>query len=309
MYTFFGIMLIIHMAECIITGLFYKKGIIRIPAIYLLLVVLIPVWGCSIALLVSWEMNHKRKEKQNNDKEKEVIGVRQKNVIAMTDFDEIVPLEEAMVVNKPDRRRTLLFSLLSKDINRHIKLLQEVACAGDVEVAHYAITALSELQKEYEDKIRKKRAVFLNSRKENEALKEYSNILYDYITSGLIDGDIQNIQRKKYSELSKMQRQYASENSDLFFKSVENEMELGNYTLVEELLDYMTERWGENENVWITKINFLSKLKRETELQDVLQEIEKKKVYFSANGKKVIDFWSMNHRRRSDYEKEREAVL
>lgn len=299
------IILVLHLIVYMAVYQGYRKKIISIPINILLLAMLIPVWGCITALVSNHILHRRQDRKVLGSEEETAYRTSYKTIVSSinNNLESIVPLEEAMTMNDSNQRRSLMINILNQNPEKHVDLFLEVACAGDVETTHYAVTALSELQRDYEVKIQECQREYLKNDKDYNALKKYSNILYDYITSGLIDSEILNIQRKRLSKLLRMQRKVSPDDMDLFFRAVNNELALENYELVNELLDYMITKWEKNENVWIMKMNFLSKMKRENEIQDMLRQIEKREIYFSHKGKKVIDLCKQRNEKGHEYEK------
>lgn len=80
-----------------------------------------------------------------------------KNIFqAVSDTDKkIVPLEEALLINEPGVRRELIMDVLNDDPEEYMDLLKQARMNEDVEVVHYAITAMVELSKEYDFRLQK----------------------------------------------------------------------------------------------------------------------------------------------------------
>lgn len=310
MYIFLGTTLVLHLAVCIAVYRCYRKKIINIPVNTLLLVMLIPVWGCITALISNYKLHTRQKRNAEEHVDKPIGRTSYKNMISDVNNKQeiIVPFEEAMIMNDSDQRRSLMINILNQNPEKYVDLFLEVACTGDVETTHYAVTVMSELQKDYEVKIQELQREYIKNDKDYNALKRYSNELYNYISSGLIDRDILYIQRKRLSKLFKKQRKLRLDDIDLFFRSVSNELALENYKLANELLDYMINKWEENEDVWIMKINLLSKMKRGNEIHDVLKQVEMNEIYFSSKGKEVIAFWNRRNEKGIRYEQEKRSV-
>ena len=69
--------------------------------------------------------------------------------------EKIVPLEEALLINKPGVRRELIMDVLNDDPEEYMDILKQARMNEDVEVVHYAITAMVELSKEYDFRLQK----------------------------------------------------------------------------------------------------------------------------------------------------------
>ena len=75
---------------------------------------------------------------------------------AMEENDrDVVPLEEALLLNDSSRRRELIMNVLNDNPGEYVELLKQARMNEDVEVVHYAITAMVELSKEYDYRLQK----------------------------------------------------------------------------------------------------------------------------------------------------------
>lgn len=80
---------------------------------------------------------------------------------AMEENDrDVVPLEEALLLNDSSRRRELIMNVLNDNPGEYVELLKQARMNEDVEVVHYAITAMVELFKEYDYRLQKLRKIY-----------------------------------------------------------------------------------------------------------------------------------------------------
>ena len=71
--------------------------------------------------------------------------------------DLIVPLQEALLINDASTRRQLIMDILYHDTGEYVDVLNRARMNDDVEVVHYATTAMVELQKDYEERLQAER--------------------------------------------------------------------------------------------------------------------------------------------------------
>lgn len=289
---FLLLILFLHIAVYALFFWYCRRTIIQIPAGLFLIVILIPIWGGICALLVNHNAHHERQgsfsnesgNKQWNSYKNTISEIKSSGVT-------VVPLEEAMVINDSSIRRSLILNVLNKNMDQHVDLFRTIACAGDVETTHYAVTALSELQKDYELLLRDAQRAYLQSNN-YQTLIHYSEVLLQYISSGLIEGELLDLQRKRLSALLEKLRAEPLKDCKLYLRLVENEMDLEHYTVADELLDELIRQWENNEDMWILKLNLLSKMNRDEDIRLILKRIKEKNIYFSPSGNSVINFWS-----------------
>ena len=96
----------------------------------------------------------------------------------------MIPLEEALIVNDPADRRRLMLSMLTEEPDAYLAQLQAAKLNDDVEVAHYAATAVAQISKESDLKLQQlERAFKTDPSAQN--LNEYCDFLGEYLGSGL----------------------------------------------------------------------------------------------------------------------------
>lgn len=114
---------------------------------------------------------------------------------------EVVPLEEALLINSPSQRRKLMMDVLYDNPEEYIDLLYEARRNDDVEVVHYATTAMAELSKEYDLKLQKMEHDYAKNPEDVKLLTDYCSLLEKYISLGLVKGQPLVLQRNQYRQL------------------------------------------------------------------------------------------------------------
>ena len=100
--------------------------------------------------------------------------------------DGVVPLEEALIVNDPGDRRRLMLSMLTEDPDAYLAQLQAAKLNDDVEVAHYAATAVAQISKESDLKLQQLERAFKTDPSSHN-LDAYCDFLGAYLDSGLAE--------------------------------------------------------------------------------------------------------------------------
>ena len=144
------VLILLHIICCILVWVGICTHIINVKKYLMFPVVFVPVWGVLCVLILHfqiWIQSDQRKE----------VGVEKmkvneeiyKNIFQSGTEQEgnIVPLEEALIVNEPELRRELIMNVLNDNPEEYVELLKQARMNEDVEVVHYAITAMVELSK------------------------------------------------------------------------------------------------------------------------------------------------------------------
>lgn len=287
------ILLIIHMACVLLTWLGIRSGALNVKKYLLPMVLFVPFWGILCVLILHFQIG------MDGDGVKEV-GVEKmrvdqevyRNIFVDQEggAKDIVPLEEALIVNKPALRRNLIMDVLNDDPEEYLEFLQQARMNDDPEVVHYAATAMSELSKEHEFRLQKMERAYSANPEDGRMLDEYCGFLKEYIGCGLVQGQMERMQRQQYCQLltKKLERE---PDPDAWAELVENQLDLGEYARAEASLGQMGEKWPRREEYWLLKLRFYAEQGEGRELARLLRQIDGQHIYLSAKARETLAFW------------------
>ncbi|MFR7751417.1 MAG: hypothetical protein ACLU1W_12110, partial [Collinsella sp.] len=163
-----------------------KLGLLPVRGHMLAVMVLVPLWGPLLVLLLS--MRSAVFGADLKDATLETLRInddmhRSMLVQGREGDDGVVPLEEALIVNDPGDRRRLMLSMLTEDPDAYLAQLQAAKLNDDVEVAHYAATAVAQISKESDLKLQQLERAF-KSDPSSHNLDAYCDFLGAYLDSG-----------------------------------------------------------------------------------------------------------------------------
>ena len=182
------------------------------------------------------------------------------------------------------------------------EVLQKAKLNDDVEVVHYATTAMVELQKDYEEKTARRRRAWEANKDSEERLFSYAEVLAKYVDSGLLEG---NIKRSRQEELCGLQQQILElvkgtqeRRTELYRKLFDNFTELGRLHEARDCADYVMSRWPDSEEGYLMRIR-PGRWRTETAPRFSRSlEAEGKKDLLSAEARKIVEFWKEDHERQ-----------
>lgn len=290
----FGFVLLIHIVVCLIIYILKRQNVLYIDSLIMPMVVFIPFWG-MIALLI--EEFLVRKNKMGT----KVIGV-EKLIITDKKYNRIhikkdenqeitVPLEEAILINDTKTRRALMLEVLHKNPDEYVSMLQKTSLSKDVELVHYATTTIMEIQGDYEREIHKLDAILKKDPDNEKKLKEYKEILLKYLNSGILSGNIQVIQRVQLKKVLEKLINLYPEKKIYYLQYIENELELNQYTNVDNMLTIAKKKWPEEEAIYKLYVDYYWNTGRGNQIQELLIEIKEKNIYLSREGREWYQFW------------------
>ena len=148
-----AVLLLLHALVCLVLWTLMKLGLLPVRGHMLAVMVLVPLWGPLLVVLLSLrsavfgdDLKDATLEslRINDDMHRSML------VQGREGDDGVVPLEEALIVNDQGDRRRLMLSMLTEDPDAYLAQLQAAKLNDDVEVAHYAATAVAQISKESE---------------------------------------------------------------------------------------------------------------------------------------------------------------
>lgn len=292
--TVLGIFLtLLHIVCCILAWIGIKTHFLNVKKYLIGIVVFVPFWGILCVLLIHLQRLMKRDNRIEPGIEKLRVNEEiYRNVFqAASDMDEkIVPLEEALLINKPGVRRELIMDVLNDDPEEYMDLLKQARMNEDVEVVHYAITAMVELSKEYDFRLQKLEKLYAASPDNPEILDQYCDFMEEYLNQGILEAQMEKEQRNRYIKLlyQKLKMKATLRTCVCLIKNL---MKNEDYVQVGEILELMDKNWHRREEFWVLKIQYLVERKKASELQKCLRQMKEEHIYLSSKSKEALDFW------------------
>lgn len=290
--------IILHCILCLAAFCLIKAHILKCASAVMPLVFFIPVFGFGCLLILEWETRKGKETGKEAGIEKLKINDEIHRSILMEEepaHDLIVPLQEALLINDASTRRQLIMDILYHDTGEYVEVLNSARMNDDVEVVHYATTAMVELQKDYEEKLRKQRLDWERKKDSPALYAAYRQTLEAYVDSGILEG---NMKRNRLLELEELltygiDRGGNSEEEELslYRRHFENSLSLEEYVDSQACADHVMEKWPLMEDGYLMHIR-LGILRRERKrIRRMLRLIEERRIYLSPEARKTVEFW------------------
>ena len=180
--------------------------------------------------------------------------------------------------------------VLNDDPEEYMDLLKQARMNEDVEVVHYAITAMVELSKEYDFRLQKMEKLYAASPDDPEILEQYCDFMEEYLNQGILEAQMEREQRERYIRLLRQKLKVKTTLSTCVHL-FQNLMKTGDYVQAKEILGLMDQKWHRKEEFWILKIRYLAERKKGAELQQCLRQMKEEQIYLSSKSKEVLAFW------------------
>lgn len=281
-----------HLLLCLIVFFCARLRVLKFSLQLFPLVLLVPVWGLLIAAVAEWDTRrHKTGTKPIDLEELHLDDYRLLGLQDDESLEAVVPLEEAFHINDAATRRQLMVEILHQDPNQYIQLLQQARLNNDIEVTHYASTAMMEVQREHEIEIQRLEKRLKDNADDPRALDDCLRAYARYIESGLLEDSVLFIQRKRYGELLGQKLERQPNDAPTLYEAIVNDLEQKDYGSASSRLQTALSRWPREETPWLLKIRYCFATGDGRELENTVARLQRQEIYLTAEGREAVRFW------------------
>lgn len=286
-----AVLLLIHMLVCLVLSTLVKLGMLPVRGHMLPAMVLVPLWGPLLLVLCArGEAFGDALEDGTLESLRLNDEIRRGMQVQVREGDAgVVPLEEALIVNDPSDRRRLMLSMLTEDPDAYLAQLQAAKLNDDVEVAHYAATAVAQISKESDLKLQQLERAFKTD-PSTENLDAYCDYLGEYLASGLAEGRVAQIQRQQYARLL-ARRCEREDGTALRIRYATALADAGELDEAEAVITQLVAEVPDDQEAWMLCLR-LAVMRRDGEgVRQAIDAIDNQHVYLSAENREQLAFW------------------
>jgi len=288
---FFAFM-IFHILIVMFIYVLMVSKIIKIDGPMMAIVVCVPFFGTVCAVMVTLLKNAHKVGDKNDDLEvmKGSSTAGSDIVVEAAESANIVPLEDALIMDDPSIRRSVMLDVLMSDSRDYMPVINQARMNDDVEVVHYATTAMVELSKEYDLKIQEYSGEYAQDPDKEGLLDEYIDFLEQYIGSGMIQGQLLEIQRSTYLQLLTRKVSLAPTVFD-YGRLVRGYLSSGQYAKADAALKTMEENWQSDDSTWLLRFRYYVETGSGAKVRQMVEEVKNSTEYYSRDIRDAVDFW------------------
>lgn len=282
----------VHLVIAILVSAYVFLGKSHLRREHIILILVIPVVGLLYALVVQLLNTMGKQGDKNVDMLPLAIDdILWKSLKSATEDGNLVPLEEAMLINDFGTRRRIMLDALYDDPMKYLDVLLLARNNDDIDTTHYATTMIAHAQKQFQ-LLLQEIAVRVENEPENVILLEkYIDTMEKYIQSDLLDEHLLKNQRITYAKLLDRKLKHRPDDRPAFVKKLRNLIELNDYYSAFEVSQYMTQKWPNDERIWIEAIRVCVDGKDQKKLEETIDEIQKTKIEWTRRGKEDVAPW------------------
>ena len=290
------ILIILHIVLCIITYILLKTRILKSRLYMVPVCLFVPVFGFAALFVQELVARGDHEALEEVGIEKLKINDEIYRSIMMDESqkdDELVPLEEALIINDNTERRDLMLEVMYSDPGNYVDQLKEARSNDDTEVVHYAVTALVELQKDYDLKFQELSAKLVRDPDNEELLDENIQLSENYLNSGLLEGNAEKVQLRNLSELLNKKLERHPDLKELYQKKADADLRIGELSDAYVSIQTMMQRWPRDEKGYLLLIRYHAMQRNRKGIDQAMALIRQRQVYLSPDGRNVVDFWTV----------------
>ena len=204
--------------------------------------------------------------------------------------EEIIPLEEALVLQDKEVSRWMLMEIVSRAPAKFIDLLFLARQDEDTEVVHYATTLIAEISRQYDIRLQTLDKKHQENPSDYRILAEYCAVLAAYLQKNLVTKRMEEVLRKDYSYLLEKKLQQKEQLSD-YVKLIENELLLKRYESVEKYLNTISQKWPQQEEIYMLYLRYYFETRQGERLEELVEAIKNGSIYISKANQERLAFW------------------
>jgi hypothetical protein len=256
-------------------------------------IILLPIAGPGMALTIEL-LNLSNKQGKTPlplvqvSREEDILWTTLKSYHEIGD---IVPLEEAILIDDPKTRRKFMLQTLYEDPLKYLDILMLAKNNDDVETSHYATTTIAHTQRKFHLATQNLAAEVKNDPEDMALLERYIETLEKYIVSGLLEEHLLRNMRLEYQEVLDRKLAKARNDRQTLIRKLRNSLALHDYAAALSVSNTLKEEWSHDEQTWIEAVRVCVEGGDHNRLAEILNEIRTSRINWTKHGKEQISAW------------------
>jgi len=271
--------------------MFFGKSHIRKEHIIPLCI--IPVFGPFVAWMIEYMIASGKHGAQSPDLARLALDddILWITLRSFREKGDLVPLEEAVLINDVKVRRRSMLETLYSDPVKYLGVLNVAKYNEDRETSHYATTTISKAQKDFQLAIQKRAADAERFPDDAAVLDAYIEMLRKYIQSGLLEEKLLTNLRTVYLTTLDKKLAIVPDDRISLTEKLRNAVELHDYTSAFDTGLLLRKFWPEDEQTWIEVLRVCVEGKDRAQLLQTIEEIQHLEIIWTEQGREQVNPW------------------
>jgi len=287
------IILVIHILCAGLYSIFILIKRSHLRKEHIIPIFLVPVFGILAAITVEVITRKMRKEDYPIDLYSFKLDADPywKTIFQRKEEKDILPLEEAVILNDNKTRRKLMLETLFDDPYKYLDVLMISKNNDDIETAHYATTTISKIQREFQMGIQKMAITVENDPTNVELLDDYLVLMEKYIQSGVLEDYLLQRQRVLYSKELDRKLALIPNDKPTLIKKINNCLALKEFDSARMHCETLKNAYPYDEDTWIEAVRVCVDSKDKKHLEEVVRVIRNNGITWSKTGREQLAPW------------------
>ena len=213
------------------------------------------------------------------------------NIVSRNSMDLTVPLEEALLINEPHKRRSIMMNILRSDPMRYLDLLLIARYNDDAETAHYATASIMELQRHFQLELQELQQKISKDSPDIATWRKYIELLSRYCGSGLLEGQL--LRRHQLLLQNALDTALGIEMDGAFLRvKISNCLALKEAEEAKKAAHTLMRLLPEDENSWLEGMRVYAETHDQEGMRALLKRIQAERIDFTAAGREHLLFFS-----------------
>lgn len=204
----------------------------------------------------------------------------------------VIPIEEALLVNEHQVRRRVMIDVLKQDTRQYLEILQAAVRNEDTETSHYAVSAIMEVKRKLLLSIQELSVEYENDKEDLTVIKTYAEVLQGFLRSGFLDERTYKKYQYTYLELLMQWTQLSPQDEEPFREKLETELSLGMVSEAEMTGLRFIERHPSSEDAYLGLLKVYFQMRSSVKLMQALEQLKQSPVKLSNRALTMVRFWS-----------------
>jgi len=285
--------LIVHLALSLIYTWVILTDHSSLQPSFLPIIFFVPVFGLLSAIIA--DLTEHFKEKMRDPGEIETVKLEKdiywKTIRKQAQSENIVPLEEALIINDRHTRKDLVLEMLLDDPMKNIDILMLARENNDVDTAHYANTTIAKIQRDFQLQVQKLAAAYKSDPENSKTLDTYIRTLDQFIDSGLSEAYLLHRQRMILDGLIDAKIKMDGWTRSVLQMKIKNALALNHIGAAIESNQIMHENFPQDEQTWLNELQICIAAHDAMRLNETVEKINNMDINWSPDGKEKISLW------------------
>lgn len=287
------LVIIVHLFLSLIITILILSGRSHLRREHILPLYLIPIAGIGVVLTIEWMMRRGKQGQRNVDMERLTLDddILWKTLKSSQEKGDLVPLEEAILIDDVKVRRRSMLETLYTDPFKYLDVINVAKYNDDIETSHYATTTIAKAQKDFQLAIQKHALEVERHPNDSQVLDDYIEILRKYIYSGLLEEHLLRNLRIVYAKALDRKLVMCTDDKNTLKEKLRNAVELKDYAAAFDVSQVLRKNWPEDEQTWIETLRVCIEGNDQVQLNDTIVEMRQKTILWTAEGMQQVALW------------------